>query len=190
MTGKIKKLSHKIQFSVMSKTFPTTVEILINGDRVFSKKFIEGTETIEKVVFQKDYEDQKENVVKFVWKPSGDKEDGEKDLRIDQIMIHDQFIDEHNYEYDPDINKDWWNSISEQERNTYLRVIYGSPSKNFGWHGEINYNFVTLIDFQSKGLYNKCNDNIGLLVGRSTNWIYQDRSCINPKKRLYRKISS
>lgn len=173
----------------MSKTFPTMVEILVNGDCVFSKKFLPGTESIEKVVFNKDYEDQKENKIKFVWKPSGGKEDGDKDLRIDQIIIHNQFVDEHNYEYRPDINEDWWNSISDEERNKYSQVIHGSPSKNFGWHGEIDYRFVTLIDFRSKGLYNTCNNNIGLLVGQSTNWIYYDQSCINPKKRLYRKIS-
>ena len=187
MIKKIEKISHTIKFSVFSKSFPTTVEILVNGDREFVKDFPAGKKVIEKVVFEKDYEDQKENNIKFVWKPLGGKEDGEKDLRVDQIMIHRQFVDEHNYEYHPDLNDDWWNHLSEEERNKYLRVIHGSPSKNFGWHGEIDYNFVTLIDFRSKQLYNTRNNNIRLLVGQSTNWIYYDRSCINPKKRLYRR---
>jgi len=119
----------------------------------------------------------------------GGKEDGEKDLRVDQIMIHRQFVNEHNYEYNPDLNEDWWNRLSAEERNKYLQVIHGSPIKNFGWHGEIDYNFVTLIDFRSKQLYNTRNNNIGLLVGQSTNWIYYDQSCINPKKRLYRRMN-
>jgi len=50
---KIEKISHTIKFSVISKSFPTTVAILVNGDRVFVKDFPAGKKVIEKVVFEK-----------------------------------------------------------------------------------------------------------------------------------------
>ena len=182
----IQALPHSIKFSVETQTFPTNVRILINGDEVLDREYAPGVRHVEDLRFSKDYQDRSANDIRFQWTKVGHKEDGDKDLHIGHIMINDQFIDTHNYEYSPVINEDWWSGLTADERKKFEHVIHGSASTNFGWHGEIDYNFVSVLDHRSKQLYNTSNNDVMALLGHSTCWVYADRSLINPKLSLYR----
>ena len=180
-------LPNSVKFSIMSRSFPTNLRITINGDEVFNKDFDPGEQTVHTHSFDYEYQNKQENNMKFLWRSVGYKEDGEKDFHIGRTTVNDQPLDIHNYEYSPVINQDWWQGLTADERVKYDRVIHGSASTNFGWHGEIDLYFVTVLDQRSKQIYNITHSDPKSLLGQNPQWIFGDKSAASPKSTLYRR---
>jgi len=99
-----------------------------------------------------------------------------KYLRINSIAVNNQKLNVLNSEYFPEIDKEWWEVLSTDEKQKYEDIIYGKAGNTFGWWGEVNFYYCTGVNFKSKMRYH-LNDN-RILLHEQVNWIFLDKDSI------------
>lgn len=159
-----------------------SLEILINDDSFFNKKYSADKVHREVITFDNEYVEGKKNKITFMF--SGAAEVEKKYLKILQICLNKQILNRYNAEYFPDINPEWWQKLSESEKQEQHSIIYGKTGAEFGWYGEINYYYCTGFDYRSYFRYNSDTSDHAKLLGERVNWVFIDEN--NIKK--YNKV--
>ena len=165
---------HEIPIEVFAEC-NTTVELLIKNESCFKKEYKANTIHKEVIQFEKEYSDGAKNTISFLF--TGEQEVEKKSLKILQIVVNGQVLNVYNAEYFPDINQEWWEQLSDEDKNKYNEIIYGATGSEFGWYGEINFYYCCGVDLRTKFGYNNSDVNNQVLHER-LNWIYLDESSV------------
>lgn len=163
---------HKIPLEVNASGVDTHLVIQINAQTVFEKTYAPGPHT-DIVEFSFAYDNSVKNKMEFVW--TGAKEVANKHLRIRNIEINKQVLNLYNAEYFPNINNDWWQSLSNEEIDHYEEVIYGKTGNTFGWYGSINLYYCTGVDLRARYEYNNLDNDTRKLLHEGKNWIFANK---------------
>lgn len=174
MQGTRYNFTHCVPIEVSSQTQVTDLTVRVNDTVVFEKQFQPGR-IKQQIEFGYHYEDGKKNRFCFVWKGQG-KEDEDKHLKIDQIIINGQLLNVHNAEYFPELNSAWYSGLDESQKQMYNARIYGRTGKVFGWFGEVNFYFCTGANYRSRYKYNIENEDMSRIIAEKIDWIYQDKA--------------
>ena len=76
----------------------------------------------------------------------------------------------------PQINQEWWDRLSGDDKEKYLEIIYGKNGATFGWFGTVELEYLTVVDqknFLQKRLSKDTNDiEIEEIISRKLDKIY------------------
>jgi len=172
MTNNKLIFGHQIPIEVSAEC-DTSVQVLVNDRPVWENKYKKGLKHNEVIEFDEDYKDAKKNKLTFLF--SGTDEVEKKYLKIFQITMNKQIFNLYNAEYFPNINREWWEQLTPDQKDYYNQVIYGKTGSEYGWYGEINFYYCTGFDFRSKTRYNQNTTDKHILLGEKQNWIYLDQ---------------
>jgi hypothetical protein len=151
-----------------------SLEILINETTVYKTQCSANTVHRQVINFEHEYIDSKKNKLTFLF--SGDAEVEKKHLKILQICLNKQFLNRYNAEYFPDLNPEWWQDLSEEEKIKQKEIIYGNTGAVFGWYGKINFYYCVGFDQRSRFYYNRDTNDHTRLMGEKINWIFLDEN--------------
>ena len=147
---------HKIGFEIFQDNSSPRLEILINGITVFDETFTANVVHSRTANFYHEYLDRHKNCIEF--KFTGTKESANKYVRLENIIVNDTYINVLKYYWNPDINQEWFNKLSENKKNEIKHRVYGNNGTVFGWYGSWKYYFNSGIDMSSK--YKGCINNV------------------------------
>ena len=154
--------------------------VLVNNQTMFVKQYSAREIHNEVIKFDHEYKESKKNVMTFLF--SGEKEVEKKYLKILQICLNKQMVNKYNAEYLPEINPEWWEQLSQDEKEKQNEIIYGKTGAEFGWYGEINFYYCAGFDYQAKLAYSENNKtDITKLLGEKINWVFIDENSTSPK---------
>jgi len=166
--------NHRIPIEYFSGDHDTQLKISVNDREIMSRELPKDQTEKITIEFVNNYNEGYKNKITFDW--HGGHEHEGKFIKIKNINIHDQILNINNAEYFPELNPEWWESLTQQQQDHYNEIIYGKTGGVFGWYGQINFYFCTGLDFRSRTLYNKGNTSSRKLLSEQTVWIYQDKS--------------
>tara|TARA_E500000178_G_scaffold339555_1_gene381172 strand:- start:2555 stop:3103 length:549 start_codon:yes stop_codon:yes gene_type:complete len=172
---------HEIPVEVFSQS-DISLEILINDQQVFKKKYCQDQTHRELIAFNHEYQESTPNKLTFML--SGDKEVEKRHLKIFQICLNRQIVDKYAGEYFPILNPEWWQTLSEDEQQRHKTIIYGKHGAQFGWYGEINYYYYAGFDFSSQWRYNKSMQDPTKLLNERRSWVYLDEDAVRTHHKL------
>ena len=107
---------HEIPIEIFSEC-EVYLEVLVNDNTVFKKTYKQDRKHSEVIQFEKEYMDVKKNKITFLF--SGEKEVEKKYLKVKQICLNKQILNKYNSEYLPEINPEWWKSLTAEEQEQY-----------------------------------------------------------------------
>lgn len=159
------KFRNQIQFEVFAQC-STKLVVQVDGVEHFNKNFEADKKYIEKLDFYHSYKDGGRSNLEFLF--TGEKEVAKKYIKINSIYINNTYISQLQGYYYPDINPEWWDSLSKKQQQEMNDVIYINSGGHYGWYGRIKYELRTVKDSNSHYL-NSINPeyNIDRLIGRS-----------------------
>ena len=174
MDNKQLNFSHSIPIEVFHDTDEVDVELLLNKESKFKKTFAPNIKHKVVIEFENLYDARQRNSLKFVF--SGKTETQNRFLKLSSININNQNLNIYNANYVPDINQEWWDSLSGDDKEKYLEIIYGKNGATFGWFGTIELEYLTVVDqknFLQKRLSKETNDiEIEEIISRKLDKIY------------------
>lgn len=160
--------NHIANFEVKHLHDECTVTISVNDQTKFQKTYAPGLYN-ETVGFTHEYGDGKENILKLSFTSAV--EAHEKHIIVNDITINDTRLETINCLYEPQVNQDWWQSLSDEDQQMYERIIYGNANSHYGWYGNVYYTYFTGMNAAST--YN-ANNQFDRLFTRKTEWVLQD----------------
>ncbi len=159
MDNKQLNFNHIIPIEVFHESDDVEVEILINDQSKFKKVFTAAVVHKQSVAFDHLYEPGQRNKLKFIF--SGKSEAKTRYLKLNSININSQNLNVFNANYVPTINQEWWDSLSGDDKEKYLEVIYGKNGATYGWYGTVDLEYITVVDqkgYLQKRLSKETND--------------------------------
>lgn len=169
MKNQILNFLHEIPIEVFHENDSVSVEVYINDDLVHQTEYEANIVHSDLISFYHDYNDAEKSCINI--KFSGNSEAREKYLKIKSIFINSIRINVNNANYRPKLNPEWWTSLNDQQKETYLEIIYGTNGNKFGWFGEISFDFAT--GFDKRSSY-KLENNIDKIISKKLDWIFLD----------------
>lgn len=173
--------THRIPVEIFAQC-DVSLEILINNMSLFKKQYSANEVHKEVLTFDHEYVESRKNRMTFMF--SGKTEVEKKYLKILQICLNKQVINQYNSEYFPDINPEWWQNLSEGEKQKQNEIIYGKTGAEFGWYGEINFYYLAGFDYRSRFIYNRDNNDYTKLLGEKTDWVFIDENSVKTHNRI------
>jgi hypothetical protein len=173
---------HSIPIECLSGDNETQLTISINDQQMVSRNFPKHKTEQINIEFSNTYEEGHKNKITFEW--HGESEHEKKFIKIKSISIHDQILNINNAEYFPELNPEWWDSLTAEQQNQYNQIIYGKTGGVFGWYGQVNFYFCTGLDFRARHVYNKSNNDSRRLLNQQIGWIYKNKSSARSYHRI------
>lgn len=174
---------HQIPIEVYHDTDDVEVSISVNQELKFKKKYIRNIIHRDLVEFRHEYKDAEKNSVTVTF--GGTLETANRYLKIKSILINNVYINIYDADYRPILDKIWWNSLNEDNKEKYLDVIYGKNGNTFGWFGEISFSYACGYNTMSKQFYN---DSIDVILSKKVDWIFLESAHNNPWERKNDKL--
>jgi len=166
---------HKLVFSVFHDTSPVHVTIRFADKQIFANTYTPGIEHTETVRFEHLVPDGDRNIIEINF--TGETESASRYLKIHNVTAQGRKLDVLNNIYTPSINPEWWESLSQDEKNYYLDVIHINNNAHFGWYGKIEYEYFSAADKGSAYRnHNAAIDNT--ITHMHKKWIYDNKSTI------------
>lgn len=166
---------HEIPIEVYHETDNVLIEIFVNNVLVYEKEYSPGKVHSETVSFYYEYLNSSKNCLKI--KFNGKTEVRNKYLKIKSVAINQVWLNLYNCNYKPDLNPNWWNRLTAKQKDAQLAIIYGRRGPEFGWFGEISFDFAAGIDSRSTFMLK---NNIDTILSKKIDWVFLDKS--NNKK--------
>ena len=166
---------HEIPIEIFSEC-EVYLEVLVNDNTVFKKTYKQDRKHSEVIQFEKEYMDVKKNKITFLF--SGEKEVEKKYLKVKQICLNKQILNKYNSEYLPEINPEWWKSLTAEEQEQYNKTMYGMTGSYYGWYGEINLYFGVGFDVASRFKFESSVIDYSRIIGEKIDWIYLDENSV------------
>ena len=160
--------SHSIQF-IVEDSNECIVKLSVNNQIHFEKTYSPG-EHFELVTFSHDYEDGAKNTMMVQF--NSPVETAKKHVIIKSVIINGTKLSVLNALYEPQINIDWWNSLSTDDISMYEGMIHGNCDGHYGWYGDIQYEYFTGVSSSSMYISNNLADR---LMTRKTEWVLQNK---------------
>tara|TARA_A100000164_G_scaffold357771_1_gene368762 strand:+ start:101 stop:667 length:567 start_codon:yes stop_codon:yes gene_type:complete len=174
MDNKQLNFNHAIPIEVFHDSDAVQVELYLNDKIKFKKTYQPNIKHKEVIEFDNLYDAGQRNSLKFVF--SGKTETQSRYLKLSSININNQNLNIYNANYVPQINQEWWNSLSGDDKEKYLEIIYGKNGATFGWFGTVELEYLTVVDqknFLQKRLSKDTNDiEIEEIISRKLDKIY------------------
>ena len=164
---------HDIHIQVKNEKYNSMLKCFVNDKLQHQKEYTPGTHD-ELITFSYSYNDGDKNKLTISF--SADDETESKHIRIMDISINGTSINLLNPVYKPIINQQWWDSLAESDKDYFTDVIYGNTGNTFGWYGDVSYVYHTVKDKATKTKIRNAvgYDNADDIVGKRTEWIYND----------------
>lgn len=124
-----------------------TVEIKINNTTQYKETFAAQQVYTRSLDFYYTYTDKTSSNLEIFF--TGAEEVREKYLKINSLFVNSKKIDHLSYYYYPDLNPEWWNSLTAQEQTHMNDIIHINNGGHFGWYGRIKYEIRTVLDGNS-----------------------------------------
>ena len=159
---------------------PAGLMIELNGEKVFSKQFLEKNTHKEHVEFEAQHADGALNKLTFTF--SGPPLTANKYFQIKGIAINKQSLNVLNAEYFPEIDQSWWEGLTAEQKINYDDIIHGKTGNKFGWWGQVNFYYCSGFDFKSKMRYNHYGNRS--MLHEQVDWIYLDEHSIKDYKKI------
>lgn len=159
-----------------------SLEILINNVSLFKKQYSANEVHKEVITFEHEYVESRKNKITFMF--LGNTEVEKKYLKILQICLNKQILNRYNAEYFPTINPEWWQQLTQEDKEKQKEIIYGKTGAEFGWYGEINFYYCAGFDYRSHFRYNRDVTDYAKLLGERINWVFLDENSV----RKYNKV--
>jgi hypothetical protein len=166
---------HEIPIEVYHENTDVSIKVSINDLVMFEKVYSPGVVHTETIRFHNEYIESNKNTICFDF--SGDAEAQHKYLKINSILINNIWLNLFNADYRPILNQEWWDSLPEEEQESYLDIIYGINGNTFGWFGKIIFKFAAGYDWKSK--FNK-ESHMATILNSKENWIFLDETDNQP----------
>lgn len=160
---------HEIPIEVYHDTDEVEVTVSVNNELKFKKKYMRGILHKDSIMFRHEYNDAEKNNIKITF--NGTVESANRYLKIKSIAVNDIYINMYDANYQPILNKLWWNSLDEFDKDTYLDIIYGKNGNTFGWFGEIVFSYACGYNTKSKQFLKDTTD---IILSKKVDWIFLD----------------
>ena len=167
------EFEHVIPIEVHHDTDDSTLQIKINGKLKFDKKYDKGTHR-EVIRFTHPYTDGASNSLTISY--DGEVEAENRYVKVNDMLINGVRLNKFNSTYRPKLNKVWWDSLDDREKDYYKDIIYGDNGNHFGWYGRISWNYYTGKDrsTRTKVTTSSAYDNTDDILSMKMEWIYGD----------------
>lgn len=174
-------LKHEIPIQVQAEC-DVSLKVSVNEKEMWTKEYVRDTAHNEIIEFENQYSDAEKNKLTFSF--SGEREVEHKHVRILKIIINKQILNLYNAEYFPLLDREWWQGLSNEEKEFQQAKIYGNAGSEFGWYGDINFYFCTGFNYRSRIRYNKNKKDPAQILGEKLNWIYADQNANKMHNRI------
>ncbi len=174
---------HQIPIEIYHDTDDVEIQISVNNKLKFKKKYMRNILHNDLVAFRHEYNDAEQNTIKITF--SGTVETANRYLKIKSVLINDIYINMYDANYRPILNKLWWNSLDECNKEKYLDIIHGKNGNTFGWFGEISFSYACGYNTKSKQFLKNSMD---IILSKKVDWIFLDNLHNNPWERKNDKL--
>lgn len=168
------EFSHSFGFEIYQDNDTPRLQILINNTSVFDETFSADIVHQRTANFRHEYLDRQKNCVEFIF--TGNKESPNRYVRVKNIAVNDTYINILQSYWNPDINQEWFDSLSDNDKFEMKRRIHGNNNGVFGWYGSWKYYFNSGVDFSSK--YKGCVDDRDNVIGMRPVWITLSKNTV------------
>ena len=167
---------HIIPIEVYHETDETILVISVNNQIKFKKQYSKDKIYHETIKFLHEYNNGDKNTLSFDFQ--GNSETEKKYVKICSIAINNIGLTLWNALYEPIINQEWWDQLTESEQAHYQDTIYGNNGNTFGWFGKIHFDYFTATDRDKLSLDNK-DYILNRITSTKTDVIYLDNKKVN-----------
>jgi hypothetical protein len=167
---------NQIQFEVFAEC-NTSVIVKIDDVEYFKRNYKANVLYTENLDFYHDYNDGGRSYLEFFF--TGEREVATKYLKVNSIYINNTYTSNLGHYYYPDINPEWWNSLTPEQQKEVNHNIHINNGGHFGWYGRIKYEMRTAMDTNSHYIHSTdpawSRDRI---IGRSNtmNVVYENKA--------------
>lgn len=176
MLDKLFTFEHVIPIEVYHKTDETNLVISVNNEIKFKKQYSKDKIYSETIKFLHNYNNGDKNTLSFDFQ--GNSETEKKYVKIYSIAINNIRLTLYNALYEPVINQEWWEQLTETEHEHYQNIIYGNNGNTFGWFGKIHFAYFTATARDKLSLDNK-DYILNRITSTKTDVIYLDNKKVN-----------
>lgn len=165
---------HKLSYTVFHDSAPTTVKVSFADKIILEKNYAPCIEHHETVRFEHVVPDGDRNILQIYF--TGDGESANKYLKVNSISAQGKKLDPLKNHYSPNINSEWWDSLTNDEQKYYKDIIHINNNAHFGWYGLIEYEYFSAADKGSA--YRTKNAFENVVTHMSPKFIYENKSHI------------